>query len=94
MSSRITWRERSTWLAVSVGLVVSSAWITTLGAVVVLRSHVHLTQALALARILARVALALAPHLWPVLPLALLGGMMIALAVRSAAPARRKVRHA
>ena len=94
MSERLTWRERSTWLAVVVVLAISFAWMTTLGAIALLRSHAALTPALTLARALTRVVVALAVHAWPVLPLALLGGMMLALAVRSSAPASRKVRHA
>ena len=94
MCERMTWRERSTWLAVVVVLAISFAWASTLGTIAVLRSHALLTPGLAIARALARVVVALALHAWPVLPLALLGGMMLALAVRSSAPARRKVRHA
>lgn len=94
MSDRMTWRERAAWLAVIVVLAISFAWIATLGTVAVLQSHATLTPALVLARALARVAAALALRIWPVLPLALLGGIILGLAVRSAAPARRKVRHA
>ena len=94
MSDRMTWRERSAWLAIVVGLAISFAWIATLCAVAVLQSHVVLPPALARARALARVAVALALRIWPILPLAVLGGMILALAVRSTAPARRKVRHA
>jgi hypothetical protein len=94
MSDQMTWRERAVWLAVIVGLAIMFAWIATLGTVAVLQSHAILTPALVLARALARVGAALALRIWPVLPLALLGGIILALAVRWAVPARRKVRHA
>ena len=94
MSERMTWRERWTWLAVVVALATSFAWIATLGAIAMLGSHALLGPALAVARALARVVVALALPIWPVLPLVLLGGMMLALAARSSAPARGKVRHA
>lgn len=94
MSDRMTWRERSAWLAVVVGLAISFAWISTVCTVAVLQSHAVLPSALALVRALARVVTALALRAWPVLPLAVLGGMMLAPAVRSTAPPPRKVRHA
>jgi len=94
MSERMSWRERSTWLA----------------AVVVFGDLVRLDFDPGHDRGApvpcppdagdgdrtgpGRVVVALMVHAWPVLPLALLGGMMLALAVRSSAPARGKVRHA
>lgn len=94
MSDRMTWRERSAWLAVVVALAVSMAWIGIAYAIALLKFHLDLPLALTLGRALGRVVVALALRAWPVLPLVVLGGMMLALAVRSTAPARGKVRHA
>ena len=93
MSDRMTWRERSAWLAVVAGLAILVAWIATGCALAVLHSHLLPPPALALTRALARAVVALGMRTWPVLPLGALVGMMLALAVRPPVPARGKVRH-
>jgi hypothetical protein len=93
MSERMSWRERSLWMALVAALSMSLGWLAVLG-LLALNLHSLPAPPVALARAIARVLLAVARVGWPILPLAIVTGMMAVLAIRQAALPRRKVRHA
>ena len=87
------WRERSAWMTVVAVLATSLLWLTLLSGIALAASHGLPPGAIAVARALVRVAVALAIRMWPVLPVALLGGMMLALFVRPRRGLNGRVRH-
>jgi hypothetical protein len=93
MSERMKWRERTAWLAVVGVLCMSLAWAGLLSAFALVGTHALPPATFTVARVLGRLVLGTALHAWPLLPVVLLGGMMIAPAVRRSAPERRRMRH-
>jgi hypothetical protein len=88
------WKERSAWITVVAVLATALLWLALLSGFALAGTHVVPPVAAVLMRTAAKVVLALVVRGWPVLPLLLLGGMMLAVAARGIASLARKVRHA
>jgi hypothetical protein len=77
-------RERAIWIALVSVLATSMLWLATLAVLTFVHFRTpELAPAFALARAIARMLLALLPLSWPFLPMLVLAGMMLMLAVRS-----------
>jgi hypothetical protein len=95
MSRRSYDRERTLWIALVSVLATALAWTATIAGLALVHFDTSsFAPAIAVARALVHVLLAVASHTWPLLPLAIVGGMMIALVLRRPGAIRERTHHA
>lgn len=87
-------RERVLWIAVVAVLATSMTWLAAVAAVVTVQSHSPaLAPTFAILHAITHVAMALYVRSLPLLSLAVVGGMMLAFAVRRRTIRSRGARH-